>query len=212
MFSHLIFFASLMGFLCLRILVGCGRSSFVRPHPIPLAMLFREAVLVIMLSGRWTVGTTCTTTSLHSPCLFTCNMCSCKRCCCARFGRFETKSTLVENPQRWRVVLVSRSIAFAEAFMFHRILLVSTLVFLVYYVIAIFHVSVCSPAMSLLLFSYLSHSFLLPQHCCRNFKFFFDFFVFFFQFLTIAIHPPVARPQKTGFPKNRFSTGKLLIF
>ena len=95
--------------------------------------------------------------------------------------------------------------------MFHRILLVSTLLFLVYYVIAISHVSVCSPATSLLLFLHLSHIFLLPQHCCRNFKFFFEIFVFSL-FLTFALPPPVARPQKTEFPKNPFSTGKLKIF
>ena len=168
-FSHVIFFASLMRFLCLRILVGFGRSSSDSATSYTFSKVFGEAVIFIMLSGRWTVGTTRTTPSLHSPCLFSCNMCSCKRGCCARFGRFETQSTLVANPQRWRVVLVSRSIPFAEAFMFHRILLVSTLVFLVYYVIAISHVALCSPATSLLLFWHLSHSFLLPQHHCRNF-------------------------------------------
>ena len=40
------FFASLMGFLCLMILVGFGRSSFVRPHPIPLAMFFSRSSYV----------------------------------------------------------------------------------------------------------------------------------------------------------------------
>ena len=92
-------FASLIRFLCFRILVGFRRSSLVGPHRIPSAMLF-EKHLLILLSGRWTFGTTRTTTSLQSPCLFTCNMRSCKRCCCARFRRFDLLSTLFADSQR----------------------------------------------------------------------------------------------------------------
>ena len=123
----------------------------------------------------------------------------------------DLQSTLVAHSQRWRVVLVSRSIVFAEAFMFQRMLLVSTLVFLVYYVTAICHVSVCSPASSLLLFSHLSHSFLLTPQCCRDLCFFLKS-PLFVPFFTIFLLAPLASYKKTEFSKNRFSTWKLLIF
>ena len=61
-----VFFASLIRFLCFRIAVGVRRSSLAGPHRIPSAMLFEKHVL-ILLSGRWTFGTTRTTTSLQSP-------------------------------------------------------------------------------------------------------------------------------------------------
>ena len=198
-----VFFASLIRFLCFRIIVGFRRRSLLGSHRIPSALLFEKHPL-ILLSGRWTFGTTPTTTSLQSPCLFTCNMRSCKRCCCARFRRFDLLSTLFANSQRWRVVFVSRSIVFAEAFMFHRLRLVSTLVFLVYYVTAICHVSVCSLASSLLLFSHLSHSFLLTPQCCRDLCLFLKS-PLFVPFFRISLLAPLGNHQKTGFSKNSAS-------
>ena len=60
-----LFFAFLIRFPCFRVAVGVRRSSVVGPHRIPSAMLFEKHVL-ILLSGRWTFGTTRTTTSLSS--------------------------------------------------------------------------------------------------------------------------------------------------
>ena len=123
----------------------------------------------------------------------------------------DLQSTLVAHSQRWRVVLVSRSIVFAEAFMFQRMLLVSTLVFLVYYVIAISHASVCSPASSLLLFSHLSQSFLLPQHRCCNFWFFFEIFDLCSVFHNFPPCPPSKWQKNRIFAKSLFY-GKTIDF
>ena len=255
--AFFVFFASLIRFLCLRILVGFRRSSLVGPHRIPSAskelrkFFFRTRFVLFSLHpwsdffasesplgldgapslGHIVYPQQCFSRSMYWSFfqegglserraqprlssrlfLFTCNMRSCKRYCCARFRRFDLLSTLLANSQRWRVGFVSRSIVFAEAFMFHRLRLVSTLVLLVYYVTKLCHVSLCSPASSLLLFSHLSQSFLLTPHCCRDLWVFFEIFDFC-SFLTIFLLAPLACDQKTGFSKNRFSTEKILIF